>query len=392
MAITLITYGAKHLRNVHGLFPFHLHLATYPRNLNNHGSPSDMDRIGQYLVLTMSNQDVRSMFLVSSSDSGAEDKEDQQKKLKLHDLVTKEMRMPYTVSAVLESCSDWRYDRDGPPQQTAISYDILQADLCGRVHGQPGFRKHDPSFLHVMAENNVTDITSHVVMRRLIARKWNSFARAQFVSEMVVYFSSLLALTVALVVAVMTPDPMDYVNVYDDDVTNNTSSSGAATVTGTGLQVPEPVQVLRAICEFYAMLMILATVTWEMYQLSVLGCRKYFTNDLFNFIDLTSALLLLAVIPLRLTGCNAQWVVFSLGYAIWTTRSFQYLQAFDPISHFKAIMREIILADILPFAIIFCVFLLTFSGAYLLSLRGEQTLSISAETATFWDILQCLCV
>lgn len=51
-------------------------------------------------------------------------------------------------------------------------------------------------------------------------------------------------------------------------------------------------------------------------------------RDQFNWIDLGSSSLLLAVVPLRFVHRQEQWHVFSVGYLLWTLRIFKYAAVF----------------------------------------------------------------
>jgi len=50
---------------------------------------------------------------------------------------------------------------------------------------------------------------------------------------------------------------------------------------------------------------------------------EYFLDAL-NWIDLSSTILLVIVLPLRFTDKNEQWPVFAAGYLLWTLRIFEY--------------------------------------------------------------------
>ena len=54
---------------------------------------------------------------------------------------------------------------------------------------------------------------------------------------------------------------------------------------------------------------------------------EYF-HDVFNWLDFSSAVLLITVIPLRFTYNNAQWHVFAFGYLFWTIRIFKFAAVF----------------------------------------------------------------
>ena len=53
--------------------------------------------------------------------------------------------------------------------------------------------------------------------------------------------------------------------------------------------------------------------------------------DPYNYVDVTSSLLIICVLPLRLSDCDAQWGVFAVGYIIWTIRSIKFLTVFRQV-------------------------------------------------------------
>ena len=53
--------------------------------------------------------------------------------------------------------------------------------------------------------------------------------------------------------------------------------------------------------------------------------RRTYFKDGYNYLECLSSLLIICVIPLRIYDYEAQWVVFAVGYIVWTFRSFKYL-------------------------------------------------------------------
>ncbi|GFR81498.1 vanilloid receptor [Elysia marginata] len=172
------------------------------------------------------------------------------------------------------------------------------------------------------------------------------------------FLLTLVCLTFSVVAGVMTSDP----TVYDT-----------------------PTQVTRAVFETWSLVSALVTFCLELNQF-----RKHkleYWRDPFNWVDLASSGLLLAVCPLRFCHRQEQWPVFSIGYLLWTLRIFKYAAVFRQTGAYSQILWRIISHDFLQFTFVFFFILLAFTGSFVLSLRGENSLDVHSETRVMSCIL-----
>ncbi|KAL5020427.1 hypothetical protein ScPMuIL_003319 [Solemya velum] len=118
---------------------------------------------------------------------------------------------------------------------------------------------------------------------------------------------------------------------------------------------------------------------------------KYF-SEVVNYLDFTSAVLLLTVIPLRWTNSDAQWPVLATDYVLWVIKIFKFDALFDWTAAYTHILWRLLSRELPKFAALFVVILLAFSGSFLLvlrehhSLQSNQTNCMQQSNQTIWDI------
>ncbi|XP_053377723.1 uncharacterized protein LOC123529525 isoform X3 [Mercenaria mercenaria] len=126
---------------------------------------------------------------------------------------------------------------------------------------------------------------------------------------------------------------------------------------------------------------------WKLYAKRRFEHKLEYFHDTFNWFELSSAILLVFVVPLRFTHNNVQWHVFAFGYIFWTIRIFKFAAVFRQIGAYTQILARIIAHDFIQFGVVFFVILLAFSVSFFLFLRGDKDLDTHNETSTFWGIL-----
>ncbi|BFZ24803.1 hypothetical protein BsWGS_27842 [Bradybaena similaris] len=320
-----------HVRDKESKFPFHLAI------------DGCHDEIGAMLLNHMPHDLVRELFITKINDEA---------ECKLHDLLQRGMQE--SALAVL----DCMIDRIGQTSHMKVYYHILEADEKGRPPSHAKFEPNSKSCLHLISKEGYKELITHVVVRLLIRRKWKEYARFRFQINSFMFLLTLLCLTFSVVVATTSADP----SVYDT-----------------------PLHKARAVFEVWSLLAVIVTCVIEMNQL-----RKHkldYWRDQFNWIDLGSSSLLLAVVPLRFTHCQEQWQVYSVGYLLWTLRVFKFAAVFRQTGAYAQVLWRIISHDFLQFTILFLVILLSFSGSFILALRGEDSLNVHEETDSFWNVL-----
>ncbi|XP_061176466.1 uncharacterized protein LOC133185337 [Saccostrea echinata] len=302
------------------------------------------DDIAAMLITYMSNEFVRKIY---SSDKNAP------AEFSFHTLLNKNMQK--TILAVL----DCMIDPVSPSGDVCVYYNVLEADGYGRVPTDSHFNPRSKSGLQIIAKSGNKTIVYHDVVRLLIRRKWKEYARFRFLINSLFYIITLITITFSAIVASSTPDP----SVYDLSA----------------------LQIGRAVCEIWSLGMAILTLFSELNQLR--KHRLEYWQDAFNWIDLSSSILIIIILPLRFTQTSEQWFVFSAAYLLWTVRIFKYAAVFRQTGAYAQILWRILIHDIFQFTTFFLFILLAFSGCLLLSLRGEGSLEQFHESSSFWSIL-----
>ncbi|XP_076455507.1 transient receptor potential cation channel subfamily V member 1-like [Babylonia areolata] len=320
-----------HSRDKAGHMPLHIAI---------HNSADD---IGALLLAFMPNTAVRPLF-IRQNDKPAE--------LCLHDLIKQNMQQ--TALAVL----DCMIDPIGQSGHVRVHYHVLEADENGRAPNHDEFIPTSKSCLHLISQGGYKNYVNHDVVRLLIRRKWKEFARFRFQINCFLFILTQMCLGFCAVVATVTPDPTVY--------------SG-------------PLHITRAVLEVWSVAAVIMTLLLELNQM-----RKHrvdYFKDQFNWIDLLSSLFLLTVVALRWTHRNEQWPFFSVGFLLWTLRIFKYAAVFRQTGAYAQILWRIVAHDFPQFLVLFAIILISFSGSFVLALRGEDSLHVHNETSSFGEIM-----
>ncbi|XP_041352022.1 uncharacterized protein LOC121370686 isoform X2 [Gigantopelta aegis] len=320
-----------HARDKHKKMPYHLAVE------------SGNDEIAAMLLKYMPNRLVRELHLADDNKLA---------ECSLHSLLHKDMMK--SVMGIL----DCMIDPIGKTGHVRVFYHLLESDEHGRTPHHPEFSSNSKSCLHLISKGGFKSIVYHDVVRLLIRRKWKLFARFRFQMNTFMYCLTLIAMTFSVIVATMATEPASYVGAL---------------------------QISRAVTEVWTYLVVMTTFFIELNQF-----RKHkldYWKDQFNWIDLSSSCLLIAVLPLRFTYRQEQWFVYSIGYLLWSLRIFKYAAVFRQTGAYSQILWRILEHDFIQFTILFAVILLTFSGSFVLALRGEESLQLHSETSNFWNIL-----
>ena len=56
-------------------------------------------------------------------------------------------------------------------------------------------------------------------------------------------------------------------------------------------------------------------------------CSVSYLKEIYNYVQLSSIVLILIVIPLRFLDLRSQWVLLALGYMLTTIRIFKFISA-----------------------------------------------------------------
>ncbi|XP_052711006.1 uncharacterized protein LOC128185454 [Crassostrea angulata] len=368
----LVTYSLLHRSanpsaiGEEGVTPLHLavknNFKSVCTKLLDHGAKVDAENKNMPYTLALENRndDIAAMLIRKMKKETVRNlysrvKKNENPKFSFHDLLEKE-EMSETVLAVL----DCMKEPIGEGEKVRVYYNVLEADREGHVPSDgENIDSESKTGFQFIAQKGDKTIVNHDVVRLLIMRKWEKYARSRFLFKALLNLITLVTITFSAIVASTAQDPTLY---------NNSA-----------------LQIARAVFEMWSLGMTFYKLLHEIQQLRKL--RLQYFKYASNWVDTTSCLLILLLPPLRFTHKNEQWFVFSAAYLFWTARMFQYATVFRKSGAYVLILRRIIKHDILQFTIFFAFILLAFSGCLLLSLRGEGSLEKFSESSTYWSIL-----
>ena len=95
---------------------------------------------------------------------------------------------------------------------------------------------------------------------------------------------------------------------------------------------------------------------------------SYF-SDLYNFLDLSSILLVLLVFILRVSTSQSEWLFASLMYIANVFRMFKYIRIIPALGAYSVIIFRIFLIDMPKFLSVFAIIFVAFFGSAVLALR-----------------------
>ncbi|ELT88017.1 hypothetical protein CAPTEDRAFT_225530 [Capitella teleta] len=330
-------------RDINGVIPFAIALEQQD------------DDISALLLSYMRNSVARSLFLCGESSA----------EFNFHQLLMNGESMQKTVLSLLDCLFDERSDVPLPLQCVRMFYNLLESDSAGCPPDHPLFNEQSKSGLHVIARLDNKSIVYHDAVRLLIRRKWVKYVKVRFLLSALIYIVKLFLLTYSAVVACAVEDPFQYA---------------------------DNLQLSRLATEGCAYLLLIFDFILELIQMCQQRCN--YCGDRFNYVDIASVSCLLAVLPLRVLRVDpSHWYVFSIGYLLMTMRVFKYAAVFRETGVHSQILWKIVSQDIVQFVVVFGIFLLAFSGAIMLSMRGDHgspsmTNSTSIiEEQSFWNIL-----
>ncbi|XP_056016069.1 uncharacterized protein LOC125675377 isoform X4 [Ostrea edulis] len=254
--------------------------------------------------------------------------------------------MPYTLA----------YDA-GNDDIASMLITCMKNEFVRQLYSSGGNDAAEFSF-HDLLEKNMLTVVYHDVVRLLIRRKWKEYARLRFLINSLFYIITLFTITFSAILASTLPDP----------AVNDLSA----------------LHIARAVCEIWSLGMAVLTLFSELNQLR--KHRLEYWQDAFNWIDLSSSILIILIPPLRFARKSEQWFVFSAAYLLWTLRIFKYAAVFRQTGAYAQILWRILIHDFIQFTTFFLFILLAFSGCLLLSLRGEGSLEKFSEVSSFWSI------
>ncbi|XP_065178394.1 uncharacterized protein LOC135809062 isoform X2 [Sycon ciliatum] len=287
------------------------------------------DAVAAKILESMKPADVRNVFQ-------AHDHKDCD--FSFHDLV-EHKGMKESLTRALDSMMERSHTQ---PDTVTVYLQILDGDRNGRAPDNHRF-DGNRTILQLIAKGENKDAVCHDVVRLLIWYKWKKFVAKRYWSQAAIFVLYVIAMSMALIFAGGADDPNQY---------------------RSGLDI------FRGVCEVLAILFCLYGLVEQVHNMY--KYRSDYFEDLYNYADLASFFMLLVIIPLRYADSSSQWTVASFAYITTCLRFFKYTCAFREIGAYTQIMVQIVRFAILRFIVVFCIFLVTFSGSFYLALRGEE--------------------
>lgn len=306
------------------------------------------DDISVLLIGKMKHETVRFIFQGKADNNEA----DSRQRISFRECILQKRKE--VVSAVL-NCF---IDTDHLSSAAVVHYGILEEDDNGLIPLESGYNKLSQTPLHLIIQDGDKDVMCHEVVRLLVRRKWNKYARFRFMLNFLRNMVFLFCVTFSAIVGVMAQNPL----VYDT-----------------------PLHITRAVLEVASVLMVLYKIFVEIFQIQ--RHRLEYFKDMFNWLDIVSSVLLLIVVPLRFAGSLAQWYLFASGYMMTFLRIFKFAMVFNTTGAYVRILGKVIVHDFLQFGIVFVIFLFAFTCTFFMILRGDNNVELNEHTSTFGGIM-----
>ena len=315
-----------HSRNKDGDTPFELAVS------NRH------DSIAAYLAAAMPDYEVRRLFTASG---------DNPSRLSFHSMLEQVEDFRETILAVLDTMKVLDQQTDSTYH---LYYGILEADSKGFQPRQTNFNRHEKSCLHIIARAGYEEIVYHDTVRLLLRYKWKKFGRMRFLLQCLSFFLHILVMSIAFILAAREDNPKHYF--YPRVTASN---------------------IIRLLCEFAYFCFTFWNLASEVFQM--FRHRIRYLLDWYNYLDLGAIICSLLILPLRFSqnaqAENAQWFFASIAYLLNVMRGYKFAVVLRTTGAYVEIIASILRYDIVPFSIIFMMFLFGFSGATYLALKFE---------------------
>lgn len=329
------------------------------------------DDVAALLVQSMENGRVRELF----EDSGLEEA-----RFKFKNYI-KHGNMKKTVLAILDCLMnpDWPFipvntEEDESEEAAAASipnmpiryhfyYRLLDGDDEGRPAKEENgdinseFKYLSTSCLQLIANScSKEDAIRHPVVRLLVRRKWDAYGHGYMKGLFLQYVIFLALMSLAFFLHTKTNSPLTYESKTDH---------------------------FRMFCEVMTLVFTFVYFLSECSQ--VIKERLSYFKDPFNYFDIIGMVLLIALVPLRLTeSTKAEWAVSAAAFLINFLRIFKYFPAFRTLGLYTKTFAKIIYYDISKFALIFFVVMFAFTGSVYMALKASNGLS---QVGGFWTVL-----
>eukprot|EP00794_Sanderia_malayensis_P020479 gene20479-22495_t len=241
---------------------------------------------------------------------------------------------PYNNELKISNVSD-------EPTRYHFSYRILDGDNKGRSGKNESFNYGSESCFKLLLQSSYKEtIIRHPVMRLLAKSKWDKFGKWLVRSYAFIFVLYLVALSVGLLGAVNSNNPLLYKTSFD---------------------------YFRGFCEGVTLLGAMVYLLLEIVQLAKERFNYFY--DVHNFSDACGILLIFAVVLLRCLNLDSQWTVAAFAYLVNFFRMFKYFPAWKTVGLYSTVFVQMFLYDFTKFLFLYLFVMLSFAGSILLALK-----------------------
>ncbi|XP_065186370.1 uncharacterized protein LOC135817172 [Sycon ciliatum] len=252
------------------------------------------------------------------------------------------LEMKDVTHAVMDRMIDaWPEEEQG--RGFDFHYTALESDTNGLTPDTYGFSGNNSCFLNILKRAKLAnEFSQDRAVRMLLFTKWSSYGEKMLWVSTLNFLVFIVLFTLADVFAVDKLNPQEY---------------------------NQPVDYARAVCEAIVLLVVAFFLLGEIVEL--FEKRLKYLGEFYNYIQLSSIFLILAIVPLRALDLRSQWILLALGYLLTTIRIFKFISASSLIGVYTRVLVGICQKVLPKFFLIFSLALFVWSGAFYASLRSH---------------------
>eukprot|EP00117_Sycon_ciliatum_P038570 scpid20096/ scgid1534/ Transient receptor potential cation channel subfamily V member 4; Osm-9-like TRP channel 4; Transient receptor potential protein 12; Vanilloid receptor-like channel 2; Vanilloid receptor-like protein 2; Vanilloid receptor-related osmotically-activated channel len=319
---------------------------------------NSQDKMSALLISAMNNEDARSLFL-------CEPVEGVLPRYNFHAIVSNR-KMRATAQAIMDTMIE-KIDSE----QYKFYFAVMETDSSGRPPDHPNFSAKKGLAYAKVADSK--ELRSHNLLRILIHHKWAKYGESKAIKALLLYLCYVTLCSFAFMTA----------------VGKRTSSFQAATnvseaIHGNPLQYDSFLDYTRLAIEILMLILTAASLLAEGLELKQSGVRNYLREPS-NYYQVFTSLSFFALIPLRVSQSFAQWEFMAVLYMLVTMRILVSISILRITGIYLQILVKIMVRDMVRFSIIYCIFLLAFSGSTYLLLGGSDYPESNGLTGTDLD-------
>lgn len=244
---------------------------------------------------------------------------------------------------------------------SVLDFSLLEIDPLGRLPTDSNYDICADTPYHIIGRERSMPLINHEIVLALTVHKWKKFGCRDFIIRTIFSLITLLVMTISIAIATstnLTPDPRLF---------------------------NSRIQHLRLGCEVLSVLSIIAHLLHDI--ICIVRFRLKYWKEFCNWLDVSSDLILLLVVPLRYTHITAHWYLWSFGYLLWSLKLGRNAIVWKITGSYMYMLQEVIARDIIPFFVIFLAVCVIWTGTFALAICGEGTIHNKNITNSWWRIL-----